>query len=187
MAGYELLYLVSSTKNQEEIEQIKKEVENVLISQDAEIVHHNAWSQRKLTYPVKRIENAFYILCYFTAKTDSLAKIKKELQLSKNIVRSVIVQHKDAKIAHQTFKKRLEAKDQKRTADLRGEEKGRKQPKTAPPIAKPASIVRKPEPVKPKEVPAKSKEKERTAPEKKATLEDLDKKLEDILGEDIEL
>jgi small subunit ribosomal protein S6 len=186
MNNYELFYLVSSSKTLDQVKEIKEQVNQILVKEKAKVLYHDIWTQTKLAYPIKRVEQAFYILCYFTAKTKALVKIKKAFLILNDILRSVIVKHDDLEPQIKRFvekqePKRFHAKVPEIDVSLE------KKPKLSRSVvaAKPAET----HPIKAKDEPKveQTADKEKKAPKKPRKKSSLDEKLEDILGGEIEL
>lgn len=210
--GYELLYLVPSTKSAEEIKKIKNEVAQILEKAGAKVLEHEVWSSRKLAYAIKRIEHATYILAFFTIDTSATETIKKTLLLSSDIVRSMVISHTDVDVALKAFHTRNDALKRKKSLPktprlphvphhtkpfIRQEQV--KAPRVHGTPFVPQEEIKKvveQEVAGDKEAPEIIKEKEENGADakvsekpvtKKRSLEELDKKLEDILGGEIEL
>lgn len=183
--GYELLYLIPSTKSQEEVKEIQKKVEELLNKEGAEILDNSIWIQGRLAYKIKKVENAYYVLCYFKTKRKNAPEIKRKVMLMTDILRSMMLRHDDIVLAMEQFKKSGE-KREKGSGIIGEKEKDLKKPIARKPSAyvKEEKTQAKKEETKKEDEPTKQEE---SPEEKKASIEDLDKRLEDILGEDIDL
>jgi len=176
MSGYELLYLIPSTKTQEEAQNIIQQVNQILSKHKAKVLHHDIWSRSKLAYPIKKAEHCFYVLCYFEADDSVPAKVKQGLLLISDILRNVIIKHKHLEPQIKRFVEKQEPI--KRTYGKAGK------------AIKPKPVV-----FHGLDAPAPAIVKEEKSPEraeikqidKETSIKELDKKLEDILGEEIEL
>ena len=205
--GYELLYLITSTKSQEEVNQIIEAVNQLLAKEKAEVLRHKVWSQRQLAYPIKKVEHAFFVLCYFKADGEVLGKVNRSVLLQSDVLRHVIVQHKDIDAEIQMFTAPRPPKETRtrkvketvqvkpgvvRPADEAVEKEDKKLPKAVSLALEQAKAEEKDQPKEEIRTDSSSAEGEKGAEDKptkpkKSSLVDLDKKLEDILGGDIEL
>lgn len=174
MSGYELLYLISSTKTQEEVQNIIQQVNQILSKHKANVLYHDIWSRSKLAYKIKKAEHCFYVLCYFEANDAVPAKVKQGLLLISDILRNVIIKHKHLEPQIKRFVEKQE------------------------PLKRTYGKALKPKPVvvfHGLDAPVIPVIKEEKFPEQteikqidhKTSIKELDKKLEDILGEEIEL
>ena len=186
MNNYELLYLVSSGKTREQVKEIKEQVNQILEKEQANILYHDIWAQTKLAYPIKKVEQAFYVLCYFTTKTKTPIKIKKALLLLGDILRSIVVKHDDLdlqikRFVHKQEPKRFQTKVP--ALDVSLETK----PKLPRSVIATKSVETGLIKTRDKSKVEQPKDKEKGAPKKPKKKSSLDEKLEDILGGEINL
>ncbi|MEK9165495.1 MAG: 30S ribosomal protein S6 [Patescibacteria group bacterium] len=170
MSGYELLYLIPLTKTQEEVQNIIRQVNQILLKHKANILYNDIWSRSKLSYSIKKAEHSFYVLCYFEANDAVPAKVKQDLLLISDILRNVIIKHKHLEPQIKRFVEKQE------------------------PIKRIYGKSVKPKPVVLNDLNAPAIKEEKTPElaeikqaDHEASIKELDKKLEDILGEEIEL
>jgi small subunit ribosomal protein S6 len=176
MQGYELLYLIPSHYNNEQLRGIINKVGELLVKHKAQISHNDIWANRKLAYPIQRIEHSFYVLCYFQAEPSMLFSIKQELNMSQDILRSIVLEKKDLEkeinrfVKHTTKEARQGeiTKEQPERTEKTEEEESNEAPKKED-DKKDAEQLHKP----------------KKAP--KVPKMNLDKKLEELLGDEIEL
>lgn len=57
----------------------------------AEIRHKEVWSERPLAYEINHVREASYILMYFDASSDAIAKIERQFRITDNVLRVLIV------------------------------------------------------------------------------------------------
>lgn len=103
MSGYELLYIVSSTKNDDELKEVMIAVSEVLAKSGAVFLSHEPWSKRRLAYKIGGIEHGAYILAYFTADESALGGIVTALKHTAHVARSIILKHNDINAARSAF------------------------------------------------------------------------------------
>jgi small subunit ribosomal protein S6 len=97
---YELLYIVSPSFTDPEVEEVKKKVENLITSEGGEVKAHQTLTKQALAYPVKRMKHGIYVLMHFILDGNALAKVERTLRLdfSNEILRHLasIVTEKEA-------------------------------------------------------------------------------------------
>ena len=138
-SGYELLYIVSSTKNDNEVKEIVSAVSEILAKGNAEVLRHEPWSKRRLEYKIRAIEHGTYILAYFTANEGVQDEIINALKLTPHLVRSIILKHNDIAAAMKAFFEYYEEvknKNKRRTIT----QARYSQPRVADQIRRPISI-----------------------------------------------
>lgn len=87
---YEAMFLVDSTQVTD-WDGVVKIVKNILKRADAQIVSLRKWDERKLAYEINHKSRGTYALCYFRASGDKIRNIEKDVQLSEQIMRVLIL------------------------------------------------------------------------------------------------
>lgn len=172
MREYELFYLVGESK-EVNLPAIRKEVEEMFVSEGATFLPLETMDKRKLAYEVKGEERGFYIARRFTLsdmsdlssaefekamkETDAITRLHRKMALSKNILRTLILRADELP----------ELKQIERTEYAKRETRGRGNARTT---TAPRPFVGKDAPLPniDKEAPVVSKEQ-------------IDKKLEEVL------
>lgn len=57
----------------------------------AEIRHKEVWAERSLAYEINHVREASYILMYFDASSEAIAKIERQFRITDNVLRVLIV------------------------------------------------------------------------------------------------
>ena len=157
MNQYELLYIVPTRYTDDELNPIKQKVRQIIESENGKIFLEDNLGKKKLAYPIKKIFQGYYLLCHFDLEGSALKKINRDLQLSDEIIRYIVV-----KFEPKTAVKLEKIKEgMKSIYDIHEDRE----------FAAPKPVY---------EEPKKEKEKE----QEKVNLEDLDKKLDEIIKND---
>lgn len=88
---YEGLFLVDSADAAADWSGTVGFIEKVLSRADAEVVSLNKWDERKLAYDMKGRGRGTYILAYFKCGPDKITSIERDVQLSEQIIRVMIL------------------------------------------------------------------------------------------------
>ena len=91
MRLYEGMFIISDTVAGADWEVTVKHVEGLLKNRGAEILKSEKWEDRKFAYKLKGHKRGAYLLVYFNAPTDSISPIKRDFELSDNVLRTLIV------------------------------------------------------------------------------------------------
>jgi len=105
---YEGMFIISDTVSGSDWEAAVKHVEDLLKNRGAEILKSEKWEERKFAYKLKGHKRGTYLLVYFNAPTDSISLIKRDFELSDNVLRTLIV--KVDKIRESTPEEKTEEK-----------------------------------------------------------------------------
>ncbi len=88
---YEGMFLVDSALAASDWDGVIGAIERVLSRASAEIVSLRKWDERKLEYEIKRKSRGTYILTYFNVDSDKIGGIERDVQLSEQILRVLIL------------------------------------------------------------------------------------------------
>lgn len=164
MGKYELLYIVHPDL-EASIDKITEKIKGAIESRGGKLTYEENWGKRKLAYDIKKSDVGIYILWYFEAPKNSLSKIERDIRLTEEIIRFIILSAPEKiKVKTEKLKKEIEEKP---------EEKTEKAPVKKETVKKPVSVSTK-------------KEKKTTEPveSEEERMKKLDEKLGAIIGED---
>jgi len=88
---YEGMFLVDSGKAASDWDGVNAAINKILDRAEAEIVSMRKWDDRRLAYDIRRTSRGTYMLCYFKAEGRKIQGIEKDVQLSENIIRALIL------------------------------------------------------------------------------------------------
>ena len=88
---YEAMFLVDSGKAAADWDGTIKVIETIMNRADAEVVSMRKWSERRLAYEIDHKSRGTYILCYFKANGERIAGLEKDVQLSEEIIRVLVL------------------------------------------------------------------------------------------------
>jgi small subunit ribosomal protein S6 len=88
---YEAMFLVDSSKAAADWTGIEDAIKHVMGRVEAEIVSMKKWDDRRLAYEVKGCDRGAYILCYFKADGERIRDIERDVQLSEQFMRVLIL------------------------------------------------------------------------------------------------
>ena len=91
MKLYEGLFLVDSADAAADWSVVTGAVEKILSRAGAEVVSLNKWDERKLAYDMKGKARGTYILSYFNCDPGRIGAIERDVQLSEQILRVMIL------------------------------------------------------------------------------------------------
>ncbi|MDP6925438.1 MAG: 30S ribosomal protein S6 [Candidatus Scalindua sp.] len=91
MRLYEGMFIISDTVAGADWEAAVKYVEDLLKNRGVEILKSEKWEDRKFAYKLKGHKRGAYLLVYFNAPTDSISPMKRDFELSDNVLRTLIV------------------------------------------------------------------------------------------------
>jgi len=90
---YEISYLLTPDIPEDKIDSETIELKNIITENGGDIVQTNSPEKKRLAYPVKKQNQAYFGVVYFNVDKDGLDKIKKALAFYKKILRFLILTH----------------------------------------------------------------------------------------------
>jgi len=87
---YEAMFLVDSAQAVD-LDAVNATIKNILEKTEAEIVSIKKWDECKLAYEINGKTRGTYILCYFRARGKRILEIQRDVQLSEQIMRVLIL------------------------------------------------------------------------------------------------
>lgn len=91
MKKYEILYIISADLSDEDKEKEIANVTKLVSSAGGKCEEPEKWGIRKFAYPIAYKQEGFYVLMNFEAEDTAPKAISDKLNISKNIVRHLIV------------------------------------------------------------------------------------------------
>ena len=88
---YEAMFLVDSAQAASDWGGVIASIEKILKKAERDIVSIRKWDERKLAYEIKGHSRGTYILCYFRANGEKIQDIERDVQLSEQIMRVLIL------------------------------------------------------------------------------------------------
>lgn len=158
MGKYELLYIVHPDL-EASIDKITDGVRAAIEKRGGKITYEENWGKRKLAYEIKKSDVGIYVLWYFEAPKNSLSKIERDIRLTEEIIRYMLLATPD----------KIKVKAEK--------------PKKVAKEAVKEVAEEKIEPVKAKKATTKKKEVAPTESEEER-MKKLDEKLGKLIGEE---
>ena len=91
MNKYELLYIISSSANDEQKEETIKKVTSMIESRGGAIEGTDKWGMKKFAYPINFKNEGYYVLVNFTIAPSKIAELDNMMYVNENIVRQMFV------------------------------------------------------------------------------------------------
>ena len=81
MNYYEMMYIIDSSLEPEEVAQVKKEVDDFLISEGSDIYSKTNWGRTRLAYEIEKQNYGYYIVVRFSAKPSLIKQLREKFGL----------------------------------------------------------------------------------------------------------
>lgn len=91
MKLYEGMFIFPLSMARENRDGVFDNVRSLIAKFDGVVKHIEVWAERTMTYEIKKNRDGAYVLCYFEAPAESIAKIERQVVISDEILRSMIL------------------------------------------------------------------------------------------------
>lgn len=91
MNKYELLFIVSSSVNEEQREEIIKKITSLIETKEGVIEGIDKLGMKKFAYAINFKTEGFYVLINFSAKPEVINELNNAMNITDNIVRQMFV------------------------------------------------------------------------------------------------
>lgn len=88
---YESVVIINAALEDDQIEASINRAEVSIKTNGGEIEDTDKWGRKRLAYPINKSKSGFYIIFRFTAPTESIKKIERDLRLDETIIRFLTV------------------------------------------------------------------------------------------------
>jgi small subunit ribosomal protein S6 len=87
---YEAMFLFDPTAagSWEHVEEV---VKRLLERANAELIRIKKWDERRLAYEIEGRKRGTFVLCFFNAPTEKIAGLERDVQLSDEIIRALVL------------------------------------------------------------------------------------------------
>jgi len=189
MGKYELLYIVHPDL-ESSIDKIINRVKSQITDKDGKITYEENWGKRKLAYKIRKSDTGIYILVYFEMPKDMLAKVERDLRLTEEIIRFMLLSKEEKITAKASAKTAKKAEKEEEGKEPKEEKETQKAKETREPKEEKEVKTEKPKAVKKvTKEPALSNDSGKGKPAEESEAErmkKLDEKLGAILGKEEE-
>lgn len=90
MAKYEMLYLLNNEATDEAKAAQVEKYENIVKSMNGAVVSTDKWGTKKLAYPIKFKNEAYYVLMTFEANADVVNELERVAGIDSEVLRRMI-------------------------------------------------------------------------------------------------
>ncbi len=88
---YEALFLADSALAAANWQHLNDVIEKIFARAEARVISLRKWDERKLAYPIAGKARGTYILAYFECGSSKIGHIERDVQLSEDILRVMIL------------------------------------------------------------------------------------------------
>jgi small subunit ribosomal protein S6 len=97
MTQYETTFLLSPNLEEEETDKIIMQMVEVVSTKKGKMINEDRWGKRKLAYPIKKFEEAFYVFFLYEGDSDIPFELERRFKQSEAVLRYLTVKKEPKK------------------------------------------------------------------------------------------
>ncbi len=90
MRKYEVMYIIHPEVEQENVQALVEKF-NGIISNGGEVTKTDVIGKRRLAYEINKLRDGYFVLVNFTATTEVVNELDRNMKISDSVIRSLIV------------------------------------------------------------------------------------------------
>ena len=91
MRQYETVFLISPKLTEEETGGIISQMADVITKKKGKMLNKEEWGKKKLAYPIKNYEEAYYILFHYEGESEIPAELERRFKQADPVIRYLTV------------------------------------------------------------------------------------------------
>ncbi|MDA1028730.1 MAG: 30S ribosomal protein S6 [Bacteroidetes bacterium] len=97
---YELTYIVNSVISDEQVKDLVARVTAYVSEAGGEIIEVAEWGQRRLSFPIQKKRNGYYVNMYFRSSGVMIPRLERSLEIDDNVLRYLTLRMDSKMIRH---------------------------------------------------------------------------------------
>jgi small subunit ribosomal protein S6 len=91
MRQYETVFLISPNLEEEETSKVISQISDIISKKRGKLIQEDRWGKRKLAYPIKKFEEAFYVFFHYEGDSSIPFELEKRFKQTEAILRFLTV------------------------------------------------------------------------------------------------
>lgn len=91
MKKYEIMFIVKSTNESDEIKKCAEAMKKVVTDNKGKVVELNELGEKKLAYSIKKEISGYYYVMIVEASNEAISELDRKASINENILRHLII------------------------------------------------------------------------------------------------
>lgn len=91
MKKYEVMFIVKSAQDSEEIKKTAEAMKQIITEFDGKVAEFNELGEKKLAYPIKKEISGYYYVMVIEASKEAISELDRKAFINENILRHLII------------------------------------------------------------------------------------------------
>ncbi|GJM60390.1 MULTISPECIES: 30S ribosomal protein S6 [Persicobacter] len=119
LKNYETVFILTPVLSDEQMKEAVTKFEDILKSNDAEIINREEWGLRKLAYPIQAKKTGFYSLVEFKASATIVDALETEFRRDDRVLRFLTTALEPAAVEYNEKRRKGEFNKKKETTETK--------------------------------------------------------------------
>lgn len=91
MKKYEIMFIVKSTQESDEIKKTAEATKNIITENKGKVIEFNELGEKKLAYAIKKEISGYYYVMKVEADSSAISELNRKASINENILRHLII------------------------------------------------------------------------------------------------
>lgn len=88
---YESIYILKSDMEKDDMTTLIEKFKTLVESAEGKIESVEEWGNKKLAYPIQKMEQGYYVLMNFEAKPEFIVELERVYKINDNVIKFITV------------------------------------------------------------------------------------------------
>ncbi len=111
MNRYETAFIIAPNLSEEETSTLIKQLVDVVVSKNGQMIKQDLWGKRKLAYPVKKFNEGFYVFLTYQGEPAVPAELERRFRQTESVLRFMTIRKDAHDLVTEQKRAKLEASE----------------------------------------------------------------------------
>ena len=92
---YESIYIINPNVEGEALKGLVEKFNALIESEGGKVTETNEWGMKKLAYPIKKLNQGYYVLVNFEAKPEFIDELERVYKITDSVIKFITVRKED--------------------------------------------------------------------------------------------
>ena len=92
---YESIYIINPNLDAEGIKGLVEKFNALIESEGGKVTETNEWGMKKLAYPIKKLNQGYYVLVNFEANPEFIDELERVYKITDSVIKFITVRKED--------------------------------------------------------------------------------------------
>ena len=92
---YESIYIINPNVEAEGIKSLVEKFNALIAEEGGKVTETTEWGMKKLAYPIKKLNQGYYVLVNFEAKAEFIDELERVYKITDNVIKFITIRKED--------------------------------------------------------------------------------------------